>query len=446
MKITNYIKLAWRVLGRRKFFSFITLFGICFTLGILMVILSFLQSELGTDNQLANKQDFVHVNTLALRTIHYDTIYKIDSSVFDGVALYDTTMERQEVGSSNSNQGMNNKIVDEFLTDIPSAARYTMYSEASFDVFLNGIKMTFGTLYADHHYWDVITHDILQGHSFNETDVKNKNKVILISDKTALEYYGNINGVIGQEMELDGKMFKVIGLYKNTGKIVEMLSPDVVMPYTHVKEEDQPSYYHGFFAVTFLKKDNIDAKQLKSDIAAAATTIPMDHPSNTNNFEKVQFYPKTHNEMFAQALYWDRDAEKSLKIMRWILLALLSFFIILPTLNLINLNVSRILERSSEIGVRKAFGAARSNILSQFVVENIVQTLIGGVLGLGLAILIINMINKAGHLGDAQLVLSPKFFLFSFLATLLFGVLSGLIPAYRMSKLEIANTLNQHKL
>jgi len=52
--LSNYIKLAWRVLGRKKFFTFISLFGISFTLGILMVILSFLQGELGTDAPLAH--------------------------------------------------------------------------------------------------------------------------------------------------------------------------------------------------------------------------------------------------------------------------------------------------------------------------------------------------------------------------------------------------------
>ena len=104
------------------------------------------------------------------------------------------------------------------------------------------------------------------------------------------------------------------------------------------------------------------------------------------------------------------------------------------------------MERSSEIGVRKAFGAHQGNILSQFIIENIIQTLLGGILGLGLALLLINVVNKGGHLGDVVLTLSPKFFLYSFLATLLFGVLSGLLPAYRMSKLQIVNALKENTI
>ena len=52
---------------------------------------------------------------------------------------------------------------------------------------------------------------------------------------------------------------------------------------------------------------------------------------------------------------------------------------LLPAINLVNLNVSRILERASEIGVRKAFGASSRTLVGQFVVENVVLTLVGGV-------------------------------------------------------------------
>ena len=54
---------------------------------------------------------------------------------------------------------------------------------------------------------------------------------------------------------------------------------------------------------------------------------------------------------------------------------------LLPAVNLVNLNASRIMERASEIGVRKAFGASSRTLVGQFVVENVVLTLIGAALG-----------------------------------------------------------------
>lgn len=150
--------------------------------------------------------------------------------------------------------------------------------------------------------------------------------------------------------------------------------------------------------------------------------------------------------MYAQNIYWEREPSESYTIMKWILISLLLFFILLPTLNLINLNVSRIMDRSAEIGVRKAFGANRQNVIMQFIIENIVQTIIGGALGLGLALATIYFLNNSGYLGKAELALNPSFFFYSLIITLLFGILSGLLPALKMSGLQIVHALKANKL
>jgi putative ABC transport system permease protein len=81
-------------------------------------------------------------------------------------------------------------------------------------------------------------------------------------------------------------------------------------------------------------------------------------------------------------------------------------FMLLPALNLVNLNSSRIMERSSEIGVRKAFGATSSTLALQFIVENIVLTLLGGALGLILAYGVLQMIEASQVIEHAQFYLT----------------------------------------
>ena len=70
-------------------------------------------------------------------------------------------------------------------------------------------------------------------------------------------------------------------------------------------------------------------------------------------------------------------------------------FMLLPTINLVNINISRIMERSSEIGVRKAFGASSSTIIGQFIVENIFLTLLGGLLGFVLSAVVLRSSTTA---------------------------------------------------
>ena len=85
-------------------------------------------------------------------------------------------------------------------------------------------------------------------------------------------------------------------------------------------------------------------------------------------------------------------------------------FMLLPAVNLINLNTSRIMERASEIGVRKAFGASSRTLVGQFVVENLVLTLVGALIALLVAALVLQAINGSGMIQAAQLHLNYRIF------------------------------------
>jgi len=445
--LSNYLKLAIRILGRRKFFTFISLFCISFTLGILMVILSFLQSEIGSNPPLTQKDDFVYVPTLQMRKVHMDTIPTIDTLYKDGVAVYDTTFKYKRKGSSESNSSVNSNIIIKYLDNLPSAKYMTFFNDdVVSDLYVNGVKMSLNIMYTDENYWTVFDHKIIEGRSFDERDVASTAKVVVISDQTAKDYFGTDKNIVNREMLIEAKNYTVIGIYQHKGKLIDFVSPDGVIPYTNQDLSKQQDHYFGSFAIMFVKNENASIDKLKSEIADAGSLIPFDHPDNKYGYEEIEFIPKTFNEMYAQNIYWEEDPSKSYNIMKWFLICLLLFFILLPTLNLINLNVSRIMDRSAEIGVRKAFGANRQNVVMQFVIENIVQTLIGGVLGLGLALSIIYLLNNSGFLGKAELMLNPQFFLYSLIITFMFGVLSGLLPALKMSNLQIVNALGKaHK-
>jgi putative ABC transport system permease protein len=114
---------------------------------------------------------------------------------------------------------------------------------------------------------------------------------------------------------------------------------------------------------------------------------------------------------------------------------------LLPALNLININVSRTLERAAEIGVRKAFGATAGRLAGQFLVENLVLTLVGGLLGLGLAAGVLHLLNGSQFIPYAHLGLNGRVFGLGLGLALLFGLLSGAYPAYKMSKLPANQAL-----
>jgi putative ABC transport system permease protein len=114
---------------------------------------------------------------------------------------------------------------------------------------------------------------------------------------------------------------------------------------------------------------------------------------------------------------------------------------LLPALNLVNINVSRTLERSGEIGVRKAFGATAGRLVGQFLVENIFLTLLGSGLGLALAAGALALLNGSHLFAYADYALNARVFGVALGLALFFGVLSGAYPAYKMSKLQAVRAL-----
>jgi putative ABC transport system permease protein len=121
-------------------------------------------------------------------------------------------------------------------------------------------------------------------------------------------------------------------------------------------------------------------------------------------------------------------------------LAMLAFMA-LPAINLVNINLSRIYERSGEIGVRKAFGAANSDLVVQFVIENVVLCLIGGLIGLAVAFAVLYLATLFPLTHFVTFQLNWRIFLSALALATFFGILSGVWPAWKMARLHPVNAL-----
>lgn len=440
---SNYIKLAWRVLGRNKFFTFISLFGISFTLAILMIIVSFFQSQLGNDAPFQQRDRIVLMNRVKMQRIVQDTIIEVDSAIVQGIMTYDTSYQYSEEPESTTNSMANLHFLNTYFRNLEHAQYASFYvPNVSFNSFVNNTKVVLDLNYTDEYFWDILQYDFIAGRPYDSGMVENAEPVAVITDRLAVEYFGSSADVVGKVINMDGKNHEVIGLIKKPNSSI--FAADIFTPITLMARYPGPiDEYTGAGQAIFLAASLNDVDKLKAEIKDLSNTIPIDI---IENYNKLLLHGRTILENYAMFMSPRNDPEQARRIFIMVMIGVIGLFVLLPTLNLINLNVSRIMERSSEIGVRKAFGANQRNILFQFVFENVLLTILGGIIGLIGAIVLISIINSGGMMDNIRLSINTKFFLYSIMTILLFGIISGLLPSYRMSKLNIVKALKENQL
>ena len=439
----NYLKLAIKVLGRRKFFTFISLFGISITLMILMVVIAFFDNELGSHSPASRQDQLTFIGHVSMRHTYLDTAYVRDTTMVNGVAQIDSTANFREINDRTSTSSGSYHLLNTYFRNVPFAVNSTIFfPEGVMDVIVNNKKMALATMHTDEHYWEIFDFHFIEGNPYKTSAVNNREQVIVITNNTRDRYFGTTESVLGKEIKMNEKHYRVIGVVEAVKSGKRFVKSDVYIPLTNIRSSLLKTQdILGSFEMAFLAEKSSHIPKIQNEIKSITQNIPLRDPDEYNILD---IEANTFGEHYAQSLIYNEDASKSATYVLLIIGSLFALFILLPTLNLININVTRILERSSEIGVRKAFGASEGNLLAQFVFENVILTFLGGILGFILAWFMIGFLNDNNvFMGETELVFNTSAFFYSFLICIFFGVISGLIPAWRMSRLAIVNALKQ---
>ena len=412
--VLNYIKIAWKVLLRHPFYTFITLFGISLTLTVLMVLTSFLDHLIGAHYPETNRD----------RSLYIERIEFTDSS-----------------RSSTSSGPMSFKFLTDFAKTLKNPEMVTIVSTPrSSNAYVGSRKFKINTKFTDAAFWQVNAFNFLEGRPYNDQTITNGEHVAVITDGFKKQYFDSeTESVVGKDIEIENIRYKVIGVVSGSPVTRMFTNADVYFPYTAPKSNYRAAGMRGDYLAVLLAKDKRDLAGIKEEFQSRISKIPVPGVQNDFKYAIVEVRSEPYLANYLIPLMNGRKGIQAafFGAIAFILLMLLG----LPAVNLVNLNVSRILERASEIGIRKAFGAPIRTLLWQFIVENIFITFIGGAIALVLTFIIIKVINQSGLIAYADLTINLTVFGISALVALLFGLLSGVLPALRMSKLSITEAL-----
>ncbi len=413
--IINSIKIAWKVLLRHPFYTFITLFGITLTLTVLMVLTSFVDHLFGS---------------------HYPENKRERS-------LYITQAKQLDPAKQGKRSGpMSFDFLTKYAKSLKTAKKVSIMSSFGFaNTYANGKRIDLNIKYTDADFWQVTNFNFKEGKPYNARNVSDGDRVVVITDALQESYFEN-NGkpVVGKTVDIENISYKVIGVVKGSPVTRPYTYADVYFPYTAPKSNYQNKGVRGSFMGIILAGEKTDLPAIQSEFDQTISQIPKSSIAESDRFPMLIVKANNYMDDFVNTLFSD-DSGKARYVFYTVVGLLILMFMGLPAINLVNVNVSRIMERASEIGVRKAFGAPAKTLLWQFIVENVFITLIGGFFALILSLLIILFINSSGWIAYADLTINFTVFAVSFLVSLIFGLLSGVLPAYRMSKLKIVDAL-----
>lgn len=410
--LLSYLKIAWKVLLRRKFFTFISLFGISFTLMILLVVYAFYDHTVGPHAPEKKVDRLLFVNRVQV-------MFKAGGGQNNGTASY--------------------SFLERYVRPLRTPETISISSYfGSTAAYVGNQKLDVDLKYTDGQFWQVLDFDFLEGRPYTLREVREAAHVAVINERTSRAYFGTPRGVVGRTFETDRVRYRVVGVVRDVPGMRFNSYADAWVPITTGTFNPRDPGYFGSCMAILLARQPADMPAIQAEFDQVVAHVPVPDPK-TQDWVNARASP-----LLASLVRWfynnsgPNDGVAAL-LSKALIFTLL--FMLLPALNLVNINVSRILDRSSEIGVRKAFGATSGTLIGQFLVENVFLTLLGGVLGLGLAAGVLFLLNGSGFIPYSTLTLNPRIFGGGLLLSLAFGVLSGVYPAYKMSKLHAVQAL-----
>jgi putative ABC transport system permease protein len=403
--------LAAKVLLRRKFFTFISLFGISFTLLVLTVVTALFDHAFGP-GPVEPRQD---------RTLYAEQ-----------------AMMYGEHSAWSSSAGF--KLFDTYGRQLPGVERLSLYEGVqTVNSYVEGRKIASAMKRTDDEFWRILDFSFLEGGPYGTADVAEARLVAVINATTRQRFFGDRPG-LGQTLEADGQRFRVIGVVEDVSEVRRTPYAEIWVPFTTAKTDAYKREIMGNWNAMALATDKASMPLIHQEFNSRLLRAELPDPKQ---YRAIVAPFETKVEGFARMMpTGDRkDPESQIWKLIGFLSALALLFVLVPTVNLININISRIMERASEIGVRKAFGARSRTLVGQFLIENILLTLVGSLIGFVLSLLTLRAITQSGVFTYAHFSLNPRVFVYGIVAALAFGLLSGVYPAWRMSRLNPVDAL-----
>ena len=427
--IQKIIKQALVQLRQAPLISIINVVGTALAIFLIMLVVMMQQVKTAPFAPESNRDRFLHV--------HYMTISKRDW------------------GEGNSSNGpMSLQTAKELYVSLKSPETVTVYGCQTITIPVSLPKQAstnFDLRQTDDAYWKVFDFKFINGKPYDKATFDAAIPVAVLSETVARVVFGTTEGIVGKEFLLNHAPYQVCGVVKDVSTLATNAYGQLWIPYTAggLDKEVWSDNHMGMMSCTILAKSRNDFDIIREE---ANRRLEAYNKVIGENDWKIVSRNRPYDQE-KQAIAFAANWEPDLPAHRRQQFIIFMILLIVPAINISSMTQSRLRQRVSEIGVRRAFGSTRAEIMMQIIAENFTITLIAGALGMVMSVIFAIVGSSmifAQEFSDSivlpevdiTMLLQLDTFLWAFFFCFVLNLLSSGLPAWQASRIGIMNAIN----
>ena len=423
----QYFQQAWGQLRQQPLISLVNVAGTALSIFLIMLVVMMQQVKVAPYAPESNRDRFLHVRC--------------------------GSITNEEWGEGNSSNGpisvRTGRELYKSLTTPEAVTLYTIGTTATPVSLPNQPATAVDVKETDDDFWRVFDFAFTAGKPYDRATFDAGQPVAVITESVARLLFGTTD-VAGREFLLAHAPYRISGVVRDVSTLATTAYAQVWIPYTSTDQVDNTwtADLMGMMSCTILAKSRDDFPAIREECDRRLEAYNRVIGENGWEFISRNRPYDQEKDAIAYAANWEPDlkAERRSRLVIYLIL------LIVPAINLSSMTQSRLRQRVSEIGVRRAFGSTRGEMAGQILAENFIVTLLAGVLGFLLCVLFAYVGNEiifaqeySSTLNpptvDASILIHLSTFLWALLFCFVLNLLSAGIPAWRASRMNIVEAI-----
>lgn len=409
MQYGENIRLALRGLADHKFRSFLTMLGIIFGVASVITMLSI--GEGAKREAIAKYQD-LGVNNIIIRekNLSDEELEEVRAKFSQGLSLNDATVIKEIV---------------------PGIERLASQAEINTDVKYEDKSVKSTIIGVTPEFLQMMNYKPQKGDYINDTHYNERLKVCILGAGVAATFFKN-EDPIGKMIKIEDQWLEVIGVLESKTLFTETvgelaardLNTDVYVPLS--------TFLNRFTRENILTSEiqQITAQVDNSERLIEASKI-IDEILKRHHFNNDDYSIVIPYELLKQE-------EKERQIYNFLLGAIAAISLLVGGIGIMNIMLATVMERTREIGIRRAIGARKADIMSQFVTEAVAISITGGIIGVLLGVTLSLTVSL---FTDVSTFIRPYSIFIAFAFSVIVGISFGYLPAKNAANLKPVDSI-----